>query len=301
MKRDIYAYLTSVVLFLAIAFSIFLVISDNEIPFTTQARLKIAPLNISTEVSGHIEKVLVKEGEQVTVGQPLFELDSSQYSLAVDKAQANVLLAQSQWQQADRYLARIQSLYQSASASKEQLDEATANKQTKAATLQAAKADLKTAQRNLQLTQIVATKAGTVTNLTYQEGMYVTPSDTLVHIVNRQDLWIAADFTEKGLPALIKGRAVNIVFDAYPNQVFLGHIRSVDPAISTGAEQVTSLAQVEEETRWIRPQQKIRVRIQTDQAPTLLVAGSRASVMVRDDYHVADIWMTILSWMRYIY
>ena len=301
MKRDIYAYLTSFVLILAIAFSVFLVVSDNEIPFTTQARVKTATLDLSPEVSGHIAQVLVNEGDRVVAGQRLIELDDSQYQLAVDKAQANLQQAQSQWQQADRYLQRVQSLYQSASTSKEQRDEALANEQSASANLQAAKADLQIAQRNLEHTSITATQDGIVTNLTYQVGMYVTPSATLVHIVNPQGLWIAADFTEKGLPALTANREVNIVFDAYPNQVFLGRIRSVDPAISVGAESTTNLAQVEDETRWIRPQQKIRVRIQTDQAPAFLVAGSRASVMVRDDGHVADVWMTILSWLRYIY
>lgn len=301
MKRDIYAYLTSFVLILAIGFSVFLVVSDNEIPFTTLARVKTVTLNLSPEVSGHIEKVLVKEGDAVVAGQTLFQLDTSQYKLAVNKAQANLLQAQSQWQEAKRHLKQVESLYQSASISQEKLDEATSDEQSTAASLQAAQAELQIAQRNLRNTNIVTDEPGVVTNLAYHPGMYVTPSTTLVHIINQKTQWIAADFTEKGLPALTPNREVNIVFDAYPNRVFHGHIRTIDPAIAIGSESTSSLAQVESETRWIRPQQKIRVRIHAGQAPSPLVAGSRASVMVRDSGHIADVWMTILSWMRYIY
>jgi len=301
MKRDIYAYLTSFVLILAIGFSVFLVISDNDIPFTTLARVKTSILNLSPQVSGNIEKVLVKEGETVSAGQTLFQLDPSQYQLAVNKARANLHQAQSQWQQTKLYLKRIATLNKSSLTSKEKLDEAIANEQSAAANVQAAQATLQIAQRNLDHTKVITAEPGIVTNLAYQVGMYVTPSSTLVHIINRKKFWLAADFTEKGLPVLTPNREVNIVFDAYPDHVFHGHISSIDPAILAGAESATSLAQVDSETRWIRPQQQIRVRIQVDHAPSPLVAGSRASVMVRDKDHISDIWMTMLSWMRYVY
>ena len=46
MKRDIYAYITTASLAVALTFSVFLVVSDNVLPFTTQARVKTTSVDV---------------------------------------------------------------------------------------------------------------------------------------------------------------------------------------------------------------------------------------------------------------
>ncbi|WP_221799379.1 HlyD family secretion protein [Oceanobacter mangrovi] len=301
MKRDIYAYLTTAILIAAISFSLFLVISDNRIPFTTQATVKTSAIEVITEVQGYVEAVMVTEGQPVESGTPLLQVDRSLYQLAVDKAVASRNQADSQLQQSQRYFKRMEALHQRGTISKEQLDEADSAHQTAAAQLQQAQAALKQAERDLNNTLVVAKHAGTVTNLTLKSGMYVTPASPVIHLIDKTSSWIAADFTEKGLPALTPNRAVNIVYDADPARVHPGHIVSVDSAILSGITSPGQLASITDETRWIRSQQKIRVRVEPDTPVEHLIAGGRASVMVRDSYHISDIWMTILSWMRVVY
>jgi RND family efflux transporter MFP subunit len=301
MKRDIYAYLTTAVLIIAIAFSLFLVISDNHIPFTTQATVKTSSIEVVPQVSGYIKKVFVKEGEMVFVGSPLIQIDSSDYEIAKQKADATSLKAQNQWQQTKRHLTRLKTLYKSHSVSKEVLDDAQSSVDNAYSSLLVAQAELTKTQRDIDNSLIVAKHSGMVTNLSFDAGMYVSPTAAVIHLVDDQRLWIAADFTEKGLSALSLNRSVNIVFDAYPNEVYQGHIISIDSAISSGITESNQLAEVTSESRWIRPQQKIRVRIAPDIGPQALIAGSRASVMVRDGKKISDTWMTLLSWMRYFY
>ena len=301
MSRDIYAHITTAVLAVALGFCVFLVISDNRVPFTTQATVKTLAIEVVPEVSGYIEELMVNEGERVTIGTPLFTLDSSAFEIAKQKAQASLDETKSQWQQAQRHLERLQTLYKSKSVSKESLEDGQIAVDEAYGGLLVAKAELKSAERDLSKTQVVAQQTGRITNLAYKTGMYVSSGSPVVDLIDEQALWLDADFTEKGLPALTSGRAVNIVFDAYPMVVFHGHISSVDSAISSGVSSTGQLAEITEETRWIRAQQKIRTRIVLDDDVPMLVAGSRASVMVRDDYSVADTWMTLLSWLRYIY
>lgn len=300
MSRDIYAHITTGVLAIAVAFCAFLVVSDNRVPFTTQATVKTLAIAVVPEVSGYIESLSVKEGDQVTTGETLFTLDSSAFVIAQQKAQASLDEAKHQWQQAQRHLERLDTLYKSHSVSKESLEDGQIALDETYAALLVAKAELESAERDLSKTKVVAQQSGRVTNLAYQAGMYVSSGASVVELIDDQAMWLDADFTEKGLPALTTAREVNIVFDAYPMTVFHGHIFSVDSAISSGVSTPGQVAQVSEETRWIRAQQKIRVRVTLDDAP-MLVAGSRASVMVRDDYKVADSWMRLLSWLRYIY
>ena len=301
MKRDIYALFTTIVLILAIAFSAFLIISDNAIPFTTQATVKTSAIEVVPEVQGYISDIMVTEGQTVTLGTPLLRIDPTDYKIAQKKAQASVMQAESQWQQTQSHLSRVKSLYQSKSVSKESLDEAEAADQSAKAALLSAQSDAETAQRNLDHTLVVAKQSGVVTNLAYRVGMRISTVSPVLHLIDEDNLWLDADFTEKGLPALRENKAVNVVFDAQPNEVYSGHIFAIDSAILSGVADSSQLAQVTDESRWIRAQQKARVRIQLDEAPEHIIAGSRASVMMDDEGHVSDIWMTILSWMRYLY
>jgi membrane fusion protein (multidrug efflux system) len=47
-------------------------------------------LDVSTDVSGLVDQILVHEGERVEKGQELFHLDPAQFQLAVDQATANL-------------------------------------------------------------------------------------------------------------------------------------------------------------------------------------------------------------------
>lgn len=300
MKRDVYAYITTGLLLTALAFSVFLIVSDNLAPFTTQATVKTTSINVVPEVQGYIKSINVHEGEMVKKGDLLFQIDPLQYKLEQEKTKAQFELAQSQWELSNRYLIRIQRLFKKNLVSQETFDQATADEQAKKATLSAAKVALDIATLNLKRTTVLARSSGVVTNLSYSAGMYATTSSTVVHLVDNKKMWIEADFTEKGLRTLHPNSNVNIVYDAIPSEVFHGKIMSVDSAIQSGINNKNALSNITSESRWIRPQQKVRVRITTT-SPQHIIAGSRASIMLRDHQLMSDVWMTLLSWMRYIY
>ncbi len=57
---------------------------------TDDAYVQANVLNVTTDVSGLVDQIDVREGERVKQGQVLFRLDPSQFQLAVDQAQANL-------------------------------------------------------------------------------------------------------------------------------------------------------------------------------------------------------------------
>ncbi|MFT6925715.1 MAG: membrane fusion protein (multidrug efflux system) [Psychromonas sp.] len=57
---------------------------------TDNAYVKADKVPVSSQVDGMIEEVLVKENQQVEVGQVLFRIDSATFEVAVAKAQANI-------------------------------------------------------------------------------------------------------------------------------------------------------------------------------------------------------------------
>src|SRR5438874_3500492 len=53
---------------------------------------------ITPDISGNIEKVVVREGQQVREGDTLFEIDPVPFRLALQQAQANLATAQTNYE-----------------------------------------------------------------------------------------------------------------------------------------------------------------------------------------------------------
>ena len=77
-------------LLLLIGFSlVWYLFADRYSPYSSQARVQAFVVPVAPEVAGRIARVLVKNNQQVQAGQPLFELDDSQYRIALAKARSD--------------------------------------------------------------------------------------------------------------------------------------------------------------------------------------------------------------------
>jgi len=173
------------------------------------------------------------------------------------------------------------------------------------AAIQLAKAKLASAQLDETHTRIVAKTDGVVTNLQLQQGSYITQGSPALLLVNEAQTWLSADFNEKGMAHLVAGREVKIAFDALPGQIFIGHIESQERAIHDADNSSGQLSSVINDSRWIRDQQKIRVRITVEALDPSLIAGARASVSVSDPSSwispISSAWIHLVSMFRYLY
>ncbi|MFV2090646.1 MAG: HlyD family secretion protein, partial [Pseudomonadales bacterium] len=68
-------------------------ISDRITPYTTQAKVHALVVPIAAQVSGSVTEVLVGNNQSVESGDVLFQIDPTQYQLAVDTAEANLQTA----------------------------------------------------------------------------------------------------------------------------------------------------------------------------------------------------------------
>jgi multidrug resistance efflux pump len=64
--------------------------SDRVTPYTAQARLNALVVPIAPQVSGNVTTVFVSNNEAVKAGQKLFQLDSENYLIAIQTAEANL-------------------------------------------------------------------------------------------------------------------------------------------------------------------------------------------------------------------
>ena len=84
-------------MFLIIGMSLFwYLLADRYAPYTSQARVQGYIVGVAPKVSGLVTRVYVKNNEEVAADQPLFEIDSSQYEIALNKAQSDLESARRQ-------------------------------------------------------------------------------------------------------------------------------------------------------------------------------------------------------------
>jgi multidrug resistance efflux pump len=70
--------------------------SDRYTPYTQQARIQGFVIGVAPKVAGVVTSVWVKNNEAVATGQALFEIDRSQYEIALKKAQSDLENTQKQ-------------------------------------------------------------------------------------------------------------------------------------------------------------------------------------------------------------
>jgi multidrug resistance efflux pump len=65
-------------------------LADRYTPFTSQARIEGYVVGVAPQVAGTVTQVWARNNQEVEKGQPLFEIDPSQYRIAQDKARSDL-------------------------------------------------------------------------------------------------------------------------------------------------------------------------------------------------------------------
>jgi len=142
-------------------------------------------------VTGFLEKRLFVEGTEVKKDALLYEIERPPFQAQVDSAKANVDQLEAQHVNAKTALDRAQYLVEKNAGPQSNVDSALASERSLAAQIEGAKAQLKTAQINLDYTEIRAPIDGRITTTAITEGNVVSPtSGTLATIVSQDPMYV---------------------------------------------------------------------------------------------------------------
>lgn len=246
---------------------------------TVSANGKIQPeteLKITSDVSGEVVELLVKEGEQVKKGQLLCRIKPDVYESAfervnasVNSSKANLKTTIAQLTQAKANLAnadasyqRNKKLFEQNVISQQEMDAAKATfESTKAnveglmETIKAAdynvkgvEASLKEAHSNLDKTYIYAPVDGTVSKLNVEKGERVVgvqglQGTEIMRLANLNEMEASVEVNENDIIRIHKHDTALIEVDAYNGNTFKGIVTEIaNSANTTGisADQVTN-------------------------------------------------------------
>jgi RND family efflux transporter MFP subunit len=199
---------------------------------------------LSAQVMGRVQRVLVREGDNVRAGQTLVVLDDAtlrssaeQASAAVKAAEQQQLAAQSSADLAASTLARYQQLQMQKSVSPQEMDEITRRAQAAEAQVNALRAQTSAikaqqsgARAMLGYSRIVAPFAGVVTARMVDPGAMAAPGVPLLQVDSTGALELQTTIPESTIASLRKGAKIAVTVDSLAGQPFEGVVSEIVPA-----------------------------------------------------------------------
>lgn len=141
-------------------------------------------VELRAEVNGYITGIYVADGQTVSKGQKLYEIDRTRYQAAYRAAQAQVATAKANLAKAQKDAERYQRLASQDAIAKQRVDYAQTDLQTAQAQVSAAEANLATAATDLNRSIIVAPVSGKLGISMQKKGSLVTAGSTLINTLS---------------------------------------------------------------------------------------------------------------------
>ncbi len=221
----------------------------------------VTKADISANVMGQVTRLAVKEGDRVTRGQFLMEIDPRSARANADAMQANLQAAQSDLISATANLAQAKSDLTRAKANREAgiiaaadfekirttQETAQATQETSRLRTEQAKANVAQSHVGLGNSSITAPMDGVVTARRIELGETAVPGiqnsagTVLVTISDMSKVEAEMEVDEASIPSVKLGQEAQIRIDAYPNQTFQGQVTEVggSPMLKLSSNEAT--------------------------------------------------------------
>ncbi|TWH99720.1 multidrug efflux system membrane fusion protein [Luteimonas cucumeris] len=147
----------------------------------------IETVDLRPRVSGYVERVAYKEGQEVKKGDLLFVIDQRRYRAELSRAQAELARARSEARLAQTQDARAQALLEAKAISREEFETRKAATAQGNAGVNAAQAAVESAQLDLQFTQVRSPIDGRAGRALVTEGNLAQADSTLLTTVVSMD------------------------------------------------------------------------------------------------------------------
>ena len=211
-------------------------------------------VDITARISAYLETRLFVEGAEVTAGAPLYRLERAPFEAALDQQNAAVAQAQARADQAETSFTRVEALQGTAAALRSAYDDARANRLAALAALEAARAQARVAQINLDYTEIRAPIGGKISRGSVSAGNAVGPATgALTSIVSQDPMQVVFPIPVRALLTLEQRHAATGIFGAVQIRIRLpdgrlysqpGRIDYKDPSVAVNTDTIVLRASI---------------------------------------------------------
>ena len=222
----------------------------------------IQSIELRPEVSGRITDILVREGQEVADGTPLFKVDDAELKAQVAQAEAERQLAR-------QALERTKQLIAQNASSTSDLEQAEAKSR-------GADANYDLLKTRLDRTMVRAPFAGVIGRRLVSIGTYVSPQTPLITLQSVNPQHASFDVPERYADRLRRGQLVSFQVAALPGKNFSGEVVFVDPVVSLPGRTILIKARVPNNEHQLQAGMFIEARLATNIRPNAVVVPEDA-------------------------
>lgn len=252
---------------------------------------------IYPKIQGYLLKQAYRDGEVVSEGELLFQIDPRQFQAAFDQALGQLGRAQAALKKSELDVNRYTPLAAEGAVSQQELDDAVQARAANRAEVDSARAALEEARLNLHWTQVKSPISGIAGIASAQVGDLVSPLTQLTSVSQLEPIKVIVQVSEieylrfanrvreveqSGRP----GAALELILADGSRYPETGHVSAAGLAVAatTGTIEIQGL--FPNPGNLLRPGQFAKVRAVTDRLPGALVIPQRA---VRDLQGVSQV------------
>lgn len=202
----------------------------------------VTSVDVGTQVTGIIDRILVDYNSEVKKGELLAELDKVLLQSELASAEANVESAKATYEYSLENYERDRSLHDRRLISDYEFDTSRRDFQVAKTSYEKAKADRVRAAKNLNYAEIYSPIDGIVISRDVEVGQTVVSSMTVANLFTIADLdnmRVVADVDEADIGRVAEGQEVTFTVDAYPSEVFKGVVTQKRISPTTESNVVT--------------------------------------------------------------
>jgi membrane fusion protein, multidrug efflux system len=258
----------------------------RDVPYELPATGTVEPIQavaVVPQVSGPIVRIAFREGQEVTRGQVLFQIDPRPFQAALAQAQAMLARDRAQAANAEQEVKRYGELADKEYVTAQQYDQVRTTAATARATLAASQAAVDQARLNLQYATIRAPIGGRTGSLRVREGNLVRSTETSPLVTINQLRPILARFAvpASNLPLVQRHRRDTLLVWAAPvggGHPSEGTLAFVDNAVDTTTGTILLKGEFPNRDGALWPGEFVNVRLRVYVDTNALVVPSTAVV-----------------------
>ncbi len=249
------------------------------VPVEVVAIGHVEPLStvaVRSQAGGAVTRVAFREGDEVAEGQLLFSIDPRPYEAALAQAKANLARDRARLSEARKTLERYRELVAKEYVTREQFDQAQANADALAATIEGGDAAAEQAKLNLAYCRVTAPISGRTGSLLVHAGNLVRAGDEkpLVTINRIEPIHVAFSLPERELGAVQeRARKARLAVSATPpgGGPHEGELSFVDNAVDATTGTIELKAVFPNRDRALWPGQFVNVSLTLEIEPDAIV------------------------------
>lgn len=210
-------------------------------------------VEVRPETSGTIRSRLFREGEQVTAGDVLFELDIRKLRQQLAAAEAALESAEARKDDAERRMRQTERLFRDQVATEDDLEEARNNLRAARSEVRRLESEEALMQERLEDTRIKAPLTGIISEALVDPGDFVQAGEHLCTIYQTDVLEVDFSLPERHGGKVRVGQTVSLAVASHPDRTFTGEVIYVSPSISEQSRDFRVKAEVNNPSASLKP------------------------------------------------